>query len=126
VLQGPPGIEGLIEIGVESPDIDAEILQQVARDTIPLVFRRVDRLRAAVPDDELPVDAKFIAFCVAAKIVVRIENQDSSIGPAFLIKVGACQTADPAAHDDQIVVLLDGRPGEVERCPIAQAMRGLE
>ena len=105
LVQIPTGVKILIESAVESPHIDAEILEQIPCDSIPLVRRAVDGLGAAVAQQGLSVDDEFVAFCVTAEIVVGIQDQDPGCRAPLPVEVRGGQAADAGAYHDQVVVL---------------------
>ena len=69
--------------------------------------------------------AKFIAFGVAAKVVVVVEDQNPRLRPGLLTeKVGSRKSADASAYHNQVVSLagVRRRSGGVPESPIAQAV----
>src|SRR5262249_43365822 len=64
----------------------------------------VDQHGAAVQELQLPAQMKFIAFGVAAKIVVILENEDSCVlASSFPVEMCGSQSADSSTDDDEIV-----------------------
>ena len=99
-------VQILIEVLVELLHVDADIPQQVFGH-IGVARRRINRLGAAVSNPGPAIDLELIAFCMAAEIVVVIENQDTRRGIFSSIKVRCRKTANTAAHDNEFVVLFD-------------------
>ena len=76
-------------------------------------------------NSEIAAGAKFIAFRVAAEIVVVVENQNAHIWPRLLaVKISSGQSADASAYDGQIIFLTSalGFAGGVPELSVAQAM----
>ena len=89
---------------------------------------RIDRLAAAVADDQAAVEGELVALGVAAEIVVVVEDEDAGGGPGgAAIEPGGRQPADAAADHDQIVAFLDRRAVERKALAVARLrVRGLE
>jgi hypothetical protein len=118
----------LLEGGLEALHVDAEFPQQALADVAPPRIRRVDRLAAAVTDDQAAIEHEFVALGVAAKIVVVVEDEDAGLRPMrAAIEPGRGKPADTAADHHQIVPLL-GRPVRDRKCRAVanEGMRGLE
>ena len=80
----------------------------------------IDLERSAIEQGKPPVQMKFISLCVAAEVVVILENENAGRGPNTLSKeMGRGQAADSATDHDQVVFLaeLDGLPGLLEEAP---------
>ena len=61
---------------------------------------------AAVREEQAALMAKLVAFCMAAEIVVVVQDQDASVSARFLaIEIGGGQAAEAGADDDEIVLL---------------------
>src|SRR5882762_5476899 len=119
-------VEPLIESLVETPHVDAEILEETLGGAVPLACRTVDRLGAPVADEGLSVDDEFVAFGVAAEIVVGIQDQHTGVRAALPVEVCCRQAADAGADHGQIVAFGERRSRYVERGAVAQPMRRLE
>src|SRR5262249_12305879 len=122
------GIERALEGGLESLDLDAKVAQQAFGDVAVVLLGRVDRLAAAVTDDQSTVDSELVAFGVAAEIIGVVEHQNARRRPCrATIEPSGRQPADPAADHDEVVALLERQSIEGE--PRARArlrVRGLE
>src|SRR5215471_2053393 len=68
-----------------------------------------------------------VAFSVAAKIVVIVEDEDAGVwSGSSAIEPGGREAADTTTNDDKIVVFLGRNPVDRKRRAFAQRMRGLE
>src|SRR5262249_32114947 len=81
------GIEPLPERGLEARDINAELAQQPLGDCAPPCLRRIDRLAAAVADQEAPIDRELVALGVAAEIIMVVEHKDARLRPGAAIEM---------------------------------------
>src|SRR4029079_9900806 len=72
---------------------------------------RLHRLAAAIPDKQTSIENELIAFGMAAKIIVVVEDQDSRISAHSSAKKPRCRKpADTATDNEQIVFFLDWQP----------------
>src|SRR6185369_6651293 len=118
-------VEPLVERGLETGDIDPEVAQQALGVRAPLCLRRVDRLAAAVANEQPPADGELVALGVAAEIIVVIEHKDARLRPGAAIEMGGREPADAAADHDQVVALLRLEPtGRVMDWRTRHRMRG--
>ena len=60
-------------------------------------------LAAAVSNERLAIDIKFIAFGMAPKVIVIIQNQNPRIRIGFAKKVRRRQATNTAADHDKII-----------------------
>ena len=70
----------------------------------------------------MAIDIDFVAFGVAAEIVMVFDDQDARFGSRRAIEMRRREAADPAADDDQVIGIvsrLDVLDGE---CTVAQGM----
>ncbi len=74
---------------------------------------------------QVAVQVEFVAFGVAAEIVVIVEDEDAALRLACAIEVGGGEAADAGADDDQ-VVFLAGIGGGGPGFAVAQSMSILE
>ena len=73
------------------------IAQQTLGDVAPQCLRRLDRLTAAVADQRARPGREFVAFGMAAKIVVIVENENAGPRPdRAAIKPAAASPLMPA------------------------------
>src|SRR6185369_2013841 len=120
-------VEPLVERGLETGDIDPEVAQQALGVRAPLCLRRVDRLAAAVADEQAPADGELVALGVAAEIIVVIEHKDARLRPGAAIEMGGREPADAAANYDEVVAFLRlETAGRIMDWRAGDRMRGLE
>ena len=122
------GIKAPLERGIEPRHVDAEIAQQAFCRFAPQRPRRLDRLAAAVADDEPPIERELVALGVTAEIVVIVEHEDARIGAGrAAVEPRRSQSADAATDDDEIVAFLDRCGIDAEALPLPRKrMRNLE
>src|SRR5262249_56535099 len=85
----------------------AEVAQEPLGDLAPVRVGRVDRLAAAVADDQPAVERELVALGVPSEIVVVVEDQDARRGAnGAAIEEGGREPADAAADHDQVVAFL--------------------
>ena len=120
------GIEPALEGGVEARDIDAERREQTLGDLAVERLGRLQRLAAAIADDQAAIEPKFVALGMAAEIVVIVEDEDARRRVGAAVEPGRRQPADPAADHHEVVALLDRQPAEGERPAVAQLVADLE
>src|SRR5262249_7320209 len=117
-----------LEGGLESLDLDAKVAQQAFGDVAVILLGRVDRLAAAVTDEQATVDGELVAFGVTAEIIVIVEHQNARRRPRrATIEPSGRPHADPAADTDEVVAFLERQ--SIEREPRARTrlrVRGLE
>ena len=100
-------VKTLIESAIKSVEVYTNIGEQVAIDGVCRA-RFNEGLRPAIADQCLSVNCVLIAFGVAAKVIVVIEDQDCFVWPVLLaIKHRCRQAAQSRAHHDQVVVFID-------------------
>ena len=76
------------------------------------------RFAAAVADQQPAIEHELVALGVAAEIVVVVEHEDARRRPGgAAIEPGGGEPADAAAHDHEIVALLDRQRVEAKRMP---------
>jgi hypothetical protein len=74
--------------------------------------RRLERLRAAVADDDPAARAELVPARVPAEVVERVQDQDARVmAELALVEARRRQAADAAAHDDEVVALAGVRRG---------------
>ena len=100
-------IEPALEGGIEARDVDAEILEQTLGHGAVERLGRLQRLAAAVAQDQAAIEAELVALGVAAEVVVVVQDQDSRPAIGAPVEPGRRQAADAAADHDQIVALVD-------------------
>src|SRR5579862_7327746 len=120
--------ERLIEVAivraVKSIQIDAQFFEQrQGRPTVAI--RTIDRLGAAVHQEPSAADLKLVSLGVPAEIVVIIEHEHARGRSA---KVGRGEATDPAADDNDVVVLTGGggRVDQATNRVIPRAVRDFE
>jgi hypothetical protein len=88
----------------------------------------IDRLAAAVADDQPAVERELVALGVAAEIIVIVEHEDACRRPGgAAIEPGGGEPADAAADHDEVVALLDRQAFDRKARGFARLrMRGLE
>ena len=113
---------------LERHRIDAECRQQAGRYRA-IGARAVDLQGPSIDELDFAPELELVPLGVTAEIVMVVEHQDArACINSRTIEIGRRQPADPAAHDDQIVLLpgLDRtRPG-FRIGAVTQRMGGLE
>ena len=121
------GIVVAIKRGFEAADIDAQILEQAVGHRAEQCLWRLQRFGAAIADQRLAADGEFVAFGVAAEIIVIVEDQDFCGGIAFAPEPCCGKAADARADDDQVIRrLVHWFGGQIKGFAIAQAVRNFE
>jgi hypothetical protein len=126
VLQIPAGVELLVQARLEPGKVDAEIAQQLQGYAIPAALRRVDRLRAAVADQQRAVDVELVAFRMTAEVVIGVEYQDAGRRPVLTVEMRRRQAAEARAHHDQVVAFAHRDAARIEGPAVAHAVCRLE
>ena len=109
----------LVKVVVEPLRVDGDVLQQLAGH-LGVAPRRIDRLTAAVADQQLAVDVELVALGVPAEVIVIVEHQNPRLrADALAMEQGRRQPRDAAADDHQIIGLVGqrGRPGPGRSVP---------
>jgi len=105
--QTEPGIQLLIEECAEALDLDAELAHEGIHRRRKIRLRRLQRLTAAVADQQPVADTELVAARMTAKFVVVVEDEDARIGPeSRAVVMCGGQAADPGADHDAVVLLL--------------------
>ncbi|CCJ98084.1 hypothetical protein BN130_618 [Cronobacter malonaticus 507] len=105
----------MIEAFRHALNADVQRFQQPHCDFAEITGRRLERFAAAVAEHGFPVDVKFVALGVTAKIVMVIEQQNALLLSAQLLpETGGGKAADARADNHQIILLLHRNAGRVE------------
>src|SRR5262249_50700974 len=109
------GIEVALEGGLEPGDIHAKFVEEVLRHAAVKRFRRLERLAAAVAENEAPVEGELIALGMTTEIIVIVENKNTGArAHGTAIEPSRGQPADPGPDYEKIVGLFRGRVGNRE------------
>ena len=77
----------------------------MATSGIAVFSRALDRLGAAISQQQPAAEAKFVAFRVAAEIIVLVENQNSRALPGFFAtEVRGGWPAEATSHNNKVMV----------------------
>ena len=71
-----------------------------------VLLGRLEGLGAAVPDQGASGDLEFVALCVAAEIIMVVEDQDACARVALFEQERGGQAAETCADNHQVVVTL--------------------
>ncbi len=105
--------------------VDAQLPEQTGRDRAVL-GRRLDVQRAAIDQVHTTLVPELVTLCVAAEVVVVVEDQDARVGPVLLPeKIGRREAAQSAAHDNQVIGAVAGIHG-AERRAVARGVGHFE
>ena len=92
---------------LELPEVNADLFEQAMSLRTHVVLFEVDAPSEAKQHPAAGVE--LVALGVPTEVVVIVENQDLRIvAGAFPVEVRGSQTADPSAHDHEVVLLVQG------------------
>src|SRR5262249_18432836 len=93
--QSEGGIELALEGGLEAGDIDAQTFQQTLGDVAVERLRGLHRLAAAVADEQVLIEAEFVALGMAAEVVEIVQDQDTRARVGAPVNTGRGETLMP-------------------------------
>jgi len=101
-------IEVLVVGFVERFRLDADLVKQGFGD-IAILVGTFDGLRSTVAQQHPPAGAKFVAFGMAAEIVMIVQDENARTFPCASAKeISGRETAEAAADNDEVIVLAGG------------------